>query len=98
LPVASDIALYEITVVDSTGLTVPDATQAVSIRVEGAGRLIGLDTGDMSYGGPFKTDTRSFYQGRLLATVQRTAPTGELRVIAVSQGLPSALETQVTAK
>ena len=58
-----------------------------TVRVEGAGRLIGLDTGDLNYGGLFKTDTRDAYEGRLLATVQRTAPTGEVRVLAAAAGL-----------
>ena len=94
LPIASDLALYEINVVDDSGLTVQDVTPAVTVRVEGAGRLIGLDTGDLTYTGNFKTDMRNAYQGRLLVTVQRTGPAGEIRVIAVSPGLPAASETQ----
>ena len=90
MPIAGDIALYEITVVDETGLTVPDATSAVTVRVAGAGRLIGLDTGDLLYGGLFKTTTRNAYQGRLLATVQRTALTGAIRHSAAAPGLPTA--------
>ena len=89
-PISSDPALYQITVVDDAGLTVLDATPAVTVRVEGPGRLIGLDTGDLSYGGLFKTDTRNAYQGCLLATVQRTAPTGEIRLLATAPGLPTA--------
>jgi len=87
LPIASDLALYEIIVVDEAGLLVSDATPAVTVKIEGAGRLIGLDTGDLAYGGLFKTDTRNAYQGRLLATVQRTAPTGEIHLAASAPGL-----------
>ncbi len=90
LPISSDIACYEITVVDDAGLTVQDATPAVSVRVEGAARLIGLDTADLSYDGLFKTDTRKAYQGRLLATVQRTTPTGQIRLTATAPGMPTA--------
>ena len=90
MPRAGDLALYEIIVVDAAGLPVPDATPAVTVRVEGAGRLIGLDTGDLRYPGNFKTDTRDAYQGRLLAAVQRTQPGGDLRVLAASPGLPAA--------
>jgi beta-galactosidase len=89
-PISSDLAFYEITIVDEAGLTVIDATPAVTVRVEGAGRLIGLDTGDLDYGGLFKVDTRSAHQGRLLATVQRIAPAGEVRLIAATPGLPPA--------
>jgi beta-galactosidase len=90
LPISGDLALYEITVVDEAGLFVPEATPPVTVHVEGSGRLIGLDTGDLSYSGLFKTDTRSAYQGRLLATVQRTFPAGEIRVIASAPGLSTA--------
>jgi beta-galactosidase len=90
LPVPSDMALYEITAVDEAGLNVLDATQDVTVRVQGPGRLIGLDTADLTYGGQFKTDTRRIYQGRILATVQRTAPTGDIRLTATAQGLASA--------
>ena len=90
MPLAGDIALYEIMVVDAAGLPVHEATPAVSVRVEGAGRLIGLDTGDLRYTGNFKTCTRDAYQGRVLATVQRTMPKGELVVFATSPGLAAA--------
>jgi beta-galactosidase len=89
-PVSSDVALYEITVVDEAGLNVLTATPAVTLRVEGPGRLIGLDTADLAYDGLFKTDTRDAYQGRLLAAVQRTAPAGEIRVTASAPGLAAA--------
>ena len=94
-PFASDLSFYEITVVDDAGLLVSDATPAVTVKVEGPGRLIGLDTGDLDYGGLFKTDTRNAYQGRLLATVQRTAPTGEIHLTAAS---PDLLTTAVPAR
>jgi beta-galactosidase len=89
-PLSSDVALYEITVVDGAGLTVVDATPAVTVRVEGAGRLIGLDTGDLEYGGLFKVGTRAADQGRLLATVRRTAPAGEVHLSAAASGLSTA--------
>jgi beta-galactosidase len=88
LPVASELEFFEINVVDEAGLVVSDATPVVTVQVEGAGRLIGLDNGDLTYVGLFKTDTRNAYQGRLLATVQRTEPTGDIRVTAVSPELP----------
>jgi beta-galactosidase len=86
-PISSDLEFYEITVVDKAGLVVLDATPAVTVRVDGAGHLIGLDTGDLGYAGLFKTDTRDAYQGRLLATVRRTAPTGEIHLTAAATGL-----------
>jgi hypothetical protein len=90
LPISSDLAVYEITVVDKDGLLVMDAAPAVKVRVKGAGRLIGLDTGDLDYGGLFKVNKRVAYQGRLLATVQRTAGAGEIRLTVSAPGLPTA--------
>ncbi len=88
VPVTSDLTLYEITIVDATGLTVPEAKSTVTVQVEGSGRLIGLDTGNLDHGGLFKVAARDAYQGRLLATVQRTAATGEIRLTLSAPGLP----------
>ena len=90
VPINSDLALCEITVVDDAGLTVTDATPAVKVQVEGDSRLVGLDSGDLDYGGLFKTDSRFAYQGRLLAAVQRAAPGGLVRISATAPGLPAA--------
>ena len=97
-PIVSDLKLYEITVVDANGLMVLDATPPVTVAVEGAGKLVGLDTGDLSYQGCFKAGTRAAYQGRLLATVQRTTPLGELRLTASAATLAPATETQASSK
>lgn len=89
-PIAGNICLYEILVADSSGLTVTDSSAPVTVRIEGAGRLIGLDTGDLAYGGSFKVSTRAAYRGRLLATVERTASAGQMRLSATTPGLPGA--------
>jgi beta-galactosidase len=91
LPVDSDILLYELTICDDAGLKVIDSPATVKILVEGAGRLIGVDSGDLVYDGLFKTDTRNAYQGRLLVAVQRTAAAGEIRVTASATGLTSSI-------
>jgi hypothetical protein len=90
-PIASSVSLYEILVVDSTGQTVADAASPVTVRIEGPGRLIGLDTGDLAYGGLFKTSTRDAYLGRLLATVERTETKGPLQITATAPGLPDSI-------
>ncbi len=87
-PIAGDVSLYDITVVDAAGQTVTDARSPVTVRVDGAARLIGLDTGDLSYGGSFKTESRDAYLGRILATVERTARAGGFRLVATTPGLP----------
>lgn len=91
IPIVSDIQLFEITVVDKVGLNVIDAPATVTVNVEGSGRFVGLDSGDLVYDGIFKTNTRNTYQGRLLVAVQRTSPDGEIRVTASAPGLSSAI-------
>ena len=91
LPISSDLVLYEITLNDNAGLKVTDATASVTVKVEGAGQLIGIDNGELDFAGPYKTDTRNIFQGRLLVTIQRTAEMGEIRVTATAPGLTAAI-------
>jgi len=92
LPVAvpGEVALYDITVVDAAGQRVVDGAPAVTVKVKGGGRLIGLDTSDLGYAGRFKTNTRKATNGHLLATVQRTGAPGEGRLTATAWGLAGA--------
>src|SRR5450631_559885 len=89
LSITSDVGIYEITVKDKAGQIVVDATNAITVKVEGGGRLIGIDNGDLNYTGSFKTETRNAYHGRLLVTVQKTSPVNEARIIATAPGLSS---------
>jgi beta-galactosidase len=87
LPITSDILLFEINVTDEVGLKMIDATNAITMQVEGAGQLIGIDNGELDYIGPYKTNTRNAYQGCLLVTVKRTSPTGKIQLTAVAPEL-----------
>ena len=89
-PINNDIKLYEILVVDNADLPVIDAAIPVSIKVEGAGKLIGIDSGNLVYEGLFKTDTRDSYQSRILVTIQRTAKEGNIQITATAPGLSKA--------
>jgi len=97
LPNASDIILFEITVADKAGLNVIDGKAAITVKVEGGGKLIGLDNGELDYTGSFKTDTRNSYQGRLLVAVKKISPEadGEIRLTATAPGLST---TTLTTK
>jgi beta-galactosidase len=93
LPIASDIILFEVTVTDKAGLKVIDGKTAITVQVEGGGKLIGLDNGDLDYTGSFKTNTRNSYEGRLLVAVKRILPAaeGEIHIIATAPGLTTAI-------
>ncbi len=93
LPIASDIVLCEVTVTDKAGLKVIDGKAAITVQVEGGGKLIGLDNGELDYTGLFKTDTRNSYEGRLLVAVKRTSQSadGEIRITASAPDLSSTI-------
>jgi len=76
---------------DKSGLNVSDALAAVTVKVEGSGCFVGLDSGDLVYDGIFKTNTRNTFQGRLLVAVQRTSTEGEIRLTASAPGLSPAI-------
>jgi beta-galactosidase len=90
LPIKSDVLLFEITVVDKAGLIVSENEQPVMINVEGAGVLIGLDTGNLVYEGLFKTNTRNSFQGRILASIHRSEKDGEIKITATASGISTA--------
>jgi len=87
LSISSDVEVYEITIRDKSGQLVIDASNPITVKVEGAGSLIGIDNGDLNYTGSFKTDTRNAYQGRLVVTIQKTSAANEIRIIATAPGL-----------
>ncbi len=87
LCIPGDVGLYEITVNDKSGRLVIDATDAITITLEGKAKLIGIDNGDLNYTGPFKTSTRNAYRGRLLVTIQKISPANKIKMIATTPGL-----------
>jgi galactosylceramidase len=91
LHITSDLILFEIIVSDKNGLNVIDASYPITVKVEGEGQLIGLDNGELDFAGPYKTDTRNAYQGRLLVTIQRTSLAGKIHITATAPGLTTAI-------
>ena len=59
---------------DARGHIVRDADEELSVAVEGAGVLAGLDSGDLSDTTAFYAATRRTYRGELVIYVRRTAP------------------------
>ncbi len=85
-----DIAFIEISAADKNGVPVGNARNRVKVEVSGAGRLVGLDNGDSTDYDSYKGDNRRLFGGKLLAMVQSTLESGEIKVRAVSEGLESA--------
>ena len=83
----TDLAFIEISVTDNDGNPVENARNRVSVRVSGAGRLIGMDNGDSTDYEQYKSSNRKLFSGKALAVIGTTCEAGEIRVEITSEGL-----------
>lgn len=83
----SDLIFVEIGAVDREGRRVENANNRVRLKVEGPGRLIGLDNGDSTDVDAYKGTSRRLFSGKLLAVIASTLEAGTIRVRAESAGL-----------
>lgn len=83
----TDVAIIEIEIIDKNGVSVPTAQNEITIAIEGNATLIGLDSGDQHSHERYKTNSRKAYNGRLLATVQTTNASGEIKISCSAEGL-----------
>lgn len=83
----------ELEIIDPGGTCVYDAALPVTVTVEGAGELLGLENGDAQDLNPYHAPFRAAHHGRLLAYVRAGAEPGLIRVTAEAPGLaPAAVE------
>lgn len=55
--------------VDENGTLVPDADHTLHVSVSGAGKLLGLESGDQYSTQSYASDARKTHQGRLIAII-----------------------------
>ena len=84
-----EVADIEIQLVDENGTVVPTAADLLQFTVTGPGKIIGVDSGNVTSTEPFQASERKAYQGRALAILRATAP-GKLTLTANAAGLPPA--------
>jgi beta-galactosidase len=90
-----DVLYVEATVVDANGVVVPNASDLVSFRVTGPGRVAAVDNGDNASHEPFQASERRAYQGRCFAFLKATAESGRIRLTATAAGLaPASLQVE----
>lgn len=85
-----DLFFLQIGTLDEEGTPVENACDRVSVRVSGAGRLIGLDNGDSTDFDSYKGTSRKLFNGKLLAMIQTNDAPGEILVEVTGKGLESA--------
>ncbi|GAG38443.1 unnamed protein product, partial [marine sediment metagenome] len=84
-----DLCHVEVTVSDTNGTLVPDASHVIQFEVSGAGRIIGVDNGDMTSLEPYRDTRRKAFYGKALVILQSTSEVGQVRLTATSPGLSS---------
>lgn len=82
-----DLIFVEISLVDGQGTFVANAVNRMSVAVEGAGRLVGLDNGDSTDWDSYKGTSRRLFSGRLLAVIAATFAQGPITCTVTSPGL-----------
>ena len=93
-PTAATWPTSTVKVLDAQGRLHPDADNEITFEIQGEGRLIGVDNGNMAeMAADFKGKTRKAFHGMCLAIVQSTGGAGTIRVTATSPGLKAATVT-----
>ena len=69
---------------------VENAVDRVTVQVEGAGHLVGLDNGDSTDEDSYKGNSRRLFSGKLLAIIETGMIPGAVRIRVSGKGLKSA--------
>ena len=85
-----DLFFVEIGTRDEKGNPVENAVDRVTVQVEGAGHLVGLDNGDSTDEDSYKGNSRRLFSGKLLAIVETRTIPGAVRIRVSGKGLKSA--------
>jgi beta-galactosidase len=91
-----DVVHVTVKVVDGEGRMHPDADNEIAFEIQGEGKLIGVDNGDMANPEDYKGKQKKVFHGMCLAIVQAGANAGQIRVTATSPGLKPASVTVTT--
>ena len=90
-----DVSIVTVEVVDARGRLVPVASNEVTFKLAGPGRLIGVGNGDPSCHEPDKPSSpfeakRSAFNGLCMALVQAIKQAGDIRIETTALGLETA--------
>jgi hypothetical protein len=76
----SDLAHIVLQITDENGYPVMLSDDEITCRIEGSARLLGLEAGNNTDMGDYTDNVQRTFHGRLLAYVQTTGQTGEIKV------------------
>lgn len=91
-----DYAGIAISIVDANGVVVPDASNRVSVKVDGCASLLGAFSGDMTSNESYRSRSCQAYKGRCKAVVVPAREAGPIDIVVESEGLaPAGLKLTV---
>ena len=76
----------------------PVADNEVTFAIQGEGKIIGVDNGNLASDEDYKGTRRKAFNGLCLAMVQSTAKAGRIQLTATSPGLKSSSVTITTSE
>ena len=85
-----DLIFLRIAALDENGEPVANARNRVKVEVSGAGRLMGLDSGDSTDYDSYKGKSKRLFSGMLTAIIGATFDSGDINIAVSSEGLPTA--------
>jgi len=92
-----DVAIVNMSIVDSDGRLVETANTPLVFSISGPGRIIGVGSGDEASHESAKAHRRNAYKGHAQVLVQSTKQTGTIELRIAAAGLPSTT-LSITAK
>jgi beta-galactosidase len=92
----TDIVHVEVNIADDNGVLVPSAEVEVRFEADGAGKIIGVDNGNLASDEPYKGSRRTTWLGKCLAIVQSNGAPGRIALRVSAEGLAAA-ETVILA-
>jgi beta-galactosidase len=87
---ARDVAQLLVKIVDAQGNLVPGADNLVKFEIEGAGTLLGVDSGNPASHESYQSNQRKAFDGLAFAVLQSGFTPGELTLTATAENLKSA--------
>jgi len=82
-----DLSFITVRILDQDGTLVPRADNFVRFKIEGGGRIAGVDNGNPVSMEPFKADCRKAFNGMCLIVIQSTENPDIITLTASSEGL-----------
>ena len=93
----NDVRYVTATLVDAAGTRIPDSKTEVKFAASGPGSVIAVDSGNMANHESFQGTQRQLYDGTAVAILRATGTTGQIKVTASAEGVPTASLTLTAA-